>query len=78
MQKHYHKRYRHADTVSEDLRNCSKVFKKCQKKFDCLVNEMLLIKQWRQDVAETSDSFIASFCLYIIGYYQCVATINVG
>ena len=29
----------------DDLRNCLNVLKKCQNKFHCLVNEMLLIKQ---------------------------------
>ena len=45
VRKHYDDR--HAGTVPDDLRNCFKVLKKCRNKFDCLVNEMLLIKQLR-------------------------------
>ena len=89
---------RHAGTVLDDLCNCFTLLKKCQNKFDCLVNEMLLIKQLRpclnvqfalrslsnlcklmtellvtldnddQDVTETSDSFIFSFCLTVYLY----------
>ena len=33
---------RHAGWTPDDLRNCFNVLKKCQNKFDCLVNEMLL------------------------------------
>ena len=37
----------HAGAVPEDLLSCFKVLKKCMNKFDCLVNEMLYIKQTR-------------------------------
>ena len=43
-----HKHYdnRHAGRIPNDLRNnCFNVLKKCQNKFDCCVDEMLLIKQ---------------------------------
>ena len=43
IRKHYDND--HAGAVPEDLLSCFKVLKKCMKKFDCLVNEMLYIKQ---------------------------------
>ena len=43
VRKHYDND--HAGAVPEDLLNCFKVLKKCRNKFDCLVNEMLNIKQ---------------------------------
>ena len=52
-------RYRHAGTVPNDPRNCLKVLKKCQNKFDCLVNEMLLIKQLQPCLNVQSDSIRA-------------------
>ena len=36
--------------VPDDLRNCLKVLKKCQNKFHCLVNEMLLMYNQTQFV----------------------------
>ena len=36
----------HAGRIPGDLRNLFNVLKKCQNKFDCLVNEMLLTEQW--------------------------------
>ena len=43
VRKHYDND--HAGAVPEDLLSCFKVLKKCMNKFDCLVNEMLYIKQ---------------------------------
>ena len=43
VRKHYDNR--HPGRIPDDLDSCFKVLKKCQNKFDCLVNEMLLIKQ---------------------------------
>ena len=31
--------------IPDNLRNCFNVLKKCQNKFDCLVNDIILIKQ---------------------------------
>ena len=41
--KHYDNR--HTGRILDDLRNCFNVLTKCQNKFDCLINEMFLIKQ---------------------------------
>ena len=57
VRKHYDNR--HAGRIPDDLRNCFKVLKKCQKKFDCLINEMLLIKQLRPCLNVQSDSICA-------------------
>ena len=43
VRKHYD--IRHAGRIPDDLSNCFNALKKCQNKFDCLLNEMLLIKQ---------------------------------
>ena len=43
VRKHYDND--HAGAVPEDLLSCFKVLKKCMNKFDCLLNEMLYIKQ---------------------------------
>jgi len=53
---------RHAGRILDDLRNCFSVLKKCHK-FDCLINEMLLIKQLRPCLTVQSDSVRASLCL---------------
>ena len=45
VRKHYDND--HASAVPEDLLSCFKVLKKCRNKFDCLINEMLYIKQLR-------------------------------
>ena len=57
VRKHYD--LKHAGKVPDDLRDCFKVLKKCQNKFDCLVNEMLLIKQLRPCLNVQSDSIRA-------------------
>ena len=54
VRKHYDNR--HAGRIPDDLRNCFSVLKKCQNKFDCLINEMLLIKQLRPCLNVQSDS----------------------
>ena len=48
-----------------DLRNCFKVLETCQNKFDCFVNEMLLIKQLQPCLNIQSDSNrkgLSNFC----------------
>ena len=57
VRKHYDNR--HAGRIPDDLHNCFNVLKKCQNKFDCLVNEMLLIKQLRPCLNVQSDSIHA-------------------
>ena len=57
LRKHYDHRY--AGTVPDDLRNSFKAPKKCQNKFICLVNKMLLIKQLRPCLNVQSDSIRA-------------------
>ena len=57
VRKHYDNR--HAGRIPDDLRNCFKVLKKCQNKFDCLINEMLLMKQLRPCLNVQSDSICA-------------------
>ena len=54
VRKHYDSR--HAGWIPDDLRNCFSVLKKCHNKFDCLINEMLLIKQLRPCLNVQSDS----------------------
>ena len=57
VRKHYDNR--HAGRIPDDLRNCFNVLKKCQNKFDCLINEMLLITQLRPCLNMQSDSLFA-------------------
>ena len=57
VRKHYDNR--HPGRIPVDLHSCFKVLKKCQNKFDCLVNEMLLIKQLRPCLNVQSDSIRA-------------------
>ena len=49
----------HAGAVPEDLLSCFKVLKKCMNKFDCLVNEMLYIKQLTPSLNVQADSIRA-------------------
>ena len=53
-----HKHYDndHAGAVPEDLLSCFKVLKKCMNKFDCLVNEMLYIKELTPSLNLQTDS----------------------
>ena len=57
VRKHYDKE--HADAVPDDLLSRFKVLKKCRNKFDCLINEMLCIKQLRPCFNFQSDSIRA-------------------
>ena len=57
MHKHYEKE--HAGAVPDDLLSRFKVLKKCRNKFDCLINEMLYIKQLRPRLNVQSDSIRA-------------------
>ena len=45
--------------ILDDLHSCFNVLKKCQNKFDHLINEMLLIKQLRPCLNVNSDSICA-------------------
>ena len=49
----------HAGAVPENLLSCFKVLKKCMNKFDCLVNEMLYIKQLTPSLNVQTDSIRA-------------------
>ena len=49
----------HAGAVSEDLLSCFKLLKKCMNKFDCLVNQMLYIKQLTPNLNVQTDSIRA-------------------
>ena len=49
----------HAGAVPEDLLSCFKFLKKCMNKFDCLVNEMLCIKQLTPSLNVQTDSIRA-------------------
>ena len=49
----------HTGAVPEDLLSCFKVLKKCMNKFDCLVNEMLYIKQLTPSSNVQADSIHA-------------------
>ena len=57
VRKHYHNG--HAGAPPEDLLSCFKVLKKCMNKFDCLVNEMLYIKQLTPSLNVPVDSILA-------------------
>ena len=57
VRKHYDNR--HAGRIPDELHNCFNVLQKCQNKFDCLVNEMLLNKQLRPCLNVQSDSIRA-------------------
>ena len=57
VRKHYDND--HAGAVPEDLLSCFKVLKKCMNKFDCLVNEMLYIKQLTPSLNVQADSIRA-------------------
>ena len=54
VHEHYDKD--HVGAVPEHLLSCFRVLKKCKKKFDCLVNEMLYIKQLRLPLMVQTDS----------------------
>ena len=57
VRKHYDND--HVGAVPEDLLSCFKVLKKCMNKFDCLVNEMLYIKQLTPSLNVQADSIRA-------------------
>ena len=57
VRKHYDND--HAGAVPEDHLSCFKVIKKCRTKFDCLVNEMLYIKQLTPSLNVQTDSIRA-------------------
>ena len=57
VRKHYDND--HARAVPEDLLSCFKVLKKCRNKFDCLIHEMLYIKQLTPRLNVQTDSIRA-------------------
>ena len=57
VRKHYGNR--HPGRIPDDLHSCFNVLKKCRNKFDCLITEMLLIKQLRPCLNVQSDSIRA-------------------
>ena len=54
--KHYKDKH---STVPKDLDKQFSVFKKCNKKFDCLGHEMLLIRELPRSLSDQSDSIRA-------------------
>ena len=58
VRKHYNKDYTGA--VPKDLLSCVRVLKKYKNKFDCLVNEMLYIKQLRPPLNVQTGSIRAT------------------
>ena len=53
VNKHYHEQY---SEVPKDLLRRFSVLKKCRKKFDCLMNEMLFIRDLNPTLNVQSDS----------------------
>ena len=51
--KHYEDKH---STVPKDIDKQFSVLKKCNKKFDCLVYEMLLIRELKSSLSDQSDS----------------------
>ncbi len=64
VRKHYDNR--HTGAVPKDLGNCFTVLKKCRSKFDCLVNEMLLIRQLRPNLNVQSNSIRAKVFVWAV------------
>ena len=73
--KHYDNN--HAGAVPEDLLSCFKVLKKCMNKFDCLVNEMLYIKQLTSLNMQT-DSIRAKVFVYSPPLCKLVVTLELA
>ena len=57
----------HAGAVPEDLLSCFRVLKKCMNKLDCLVNQMLYIKQLTPRLNVQRDSIQALLYLCKFG-----------
>ena len=68
MCKYYDKN--HAGAVPEDLFSCFRVLKKCKNKFDCLVNEILYIKQLRLPLNVQMDSIHAKVLVQLFSFMQ--------
>ena len=78
VRKHYILNNDHAGTVPEDLLSCLKVFKKCMNKFDCLVNEMLYIKQLTPSLNVQTDSIRAKVFVYPLPLCKSVQTLELA
>lgn len=52
------------DIMPDEINYCFKELKKCQKKSDCLVNEMLYIKQLGPSLNKQSDSLRVKEFMY--------------
>ena len=68
MRKHYDKN--HAGAGPEDLFSCFRVLKRCKNKFDCLVNEILYIKQLRLPLNMQTDSIHAKVVIQLFSFMQ--------
>ena len=68
MSKYYDKN--HAGAVPEDLFSGFRVLKKCKNKFDCLVNEILYIKQLRLPLNVQMDSIHAKVLVQLFSFMQ--------
>ena len=76
VRKHYDND--HAGAVPEDLLSCFKVLKKCMNKFDCLVNEMLYIKQLTPSLNVQTDSIRAKVFVYPLPLCKSVQTLELA
>ena len=68
----------HSGAVPEDLLSCFKVLKKCLNKFDCLVNEMLHIKQLTPSLNVQTDSIRAKVIVYPPPLCKSVVTLELA
>ena len=60
----------HMGAILEDLLSCFRVLKKGEDKFDCLVNEMLYIKQLRLPLNKQMDSIRAKVFVWLFTFMQ--------
>ena len=68
----------HVGAVSEDLLSCFKVLKKCMNKCDCLVNEMLYIKQLTPSLNMQTDSIHAKVFVWPPPLCKSVVTLELA
>ena len=60
----------HMGAILEDLLSSFRVLKKGEDKFDCLVNEMLYIKQLRLPLNKQMDSIRAKVFVWLFTFMQ--------